>query len=104
MKIRWYIGGIAGILIWIAAIYVVAFWFGGPHAFYEMAGTFLTLLPVGIDFLRKYYARRLPSTVDRAAIWLAFGGFDMILAVIFALGFTLVGLGFAVEFTHPEHP
>jgi len=103
MKISWYIGGLIGIFSWMALTYLIALWFGGPHAFFEMVGTFLTLLPVGIDFLRKYYVRRLPPGANRAAIWLAFGHFDIILAIIFALGSTLVGLGFAVEYTHPKH-
>jgi hypothetical protein len=64
-----------------------------------MTGTFLTLLPVGIDFLRKYYVRRFGLHMA----WGAFNYFDITLAVIFALGFTLMGVGFAIQFTHPEH-
>ncbi len=59
-----------------------------------------TLLPVGIDFLRKYYASS--RFRNNAVVWAGFIYFDTVLAIIFAAGSTLVGYGFAVQFTHPE--
>jgi hypothetical protein len=76
----------------------------------ELAGTLLTLLPVGLDLFRKFYVRwHAPSgpSADpfsrwaQERVWQAFLGYERLYAAAVFLGVSLIALGFAVDLVKP---
>ena len=103
MPRRWYFGGLIGFLVWGCLICLVGPKIPGPPRLFELSGTLLTLLPVGLDLLRKYYVKRnMPSSQD--AEWAlklvrqAFLGFESLYAWAVFLGISFIALGFAKDF------
>ena len=106
MPLSWYILGAIAFLIWACLIFFAAPHVPGHHGIYEFAGTMLTLFPVGLDMLRKFYVKRsMPSAVTdgwvKDLVQQVFLGYERLYAWCVFIGVSLIGLGFAMGLTHP---
>ena len=106
MPLRWYAATAFGCVLWGVGIWALAYVMPGPARGVELAGTLLTLVPVVVDLVRKFYLRRILPEDERRQ-WLrdmavgALLAYEWYASLVIALGISLLALGFAMEWVRP---
>ena len=116
MPKRWYALAFAVLILWGVLIWLAAAWLQPGLSekgarIIELSGTLLTLLPVGLDLIRKLYIRRqAPDSPEEGGfsqwaqqrVWEALLGYESLYAWAIFLGVSLVALGFAIDLARPD--
>jgi uncharacterized membrane protein len=108
MPWRWYALSLALFALIGGGIFLIAWLLPLPGRWAEFIGTMLTLLPVLLDLLRRWYVARttLEGARSPAAIWAemrvrrALLGYEPLYGVLVIAGVGLIALGFASEILH----
>lgn len=109
MPVRWYMLSGVAFIVWGAGILALAQIVPGRTKLVEFIGTLLTLLPVMLDLIRKYYVARNaiahPETPFgrwvQGRLQSAFLGYEPVYALAVFLGVSLIALGFAMDLVRP---